>query len=186
MGRTKAGKAPSRARLSRRLFVPRVYLPTRNGPPRVQGDAPLRREVQAKGGSRRLEKGKQAIQHAQRASDDEVGHVLFTLENYKVSTTLGDNLESTPSYCPVLDTGAKPNLIQKDTLPDKWLPPIRGTRGPAIKDANRRLIRTTEAIKQTGEVGDLTTEVDFLLCETLSVPCILGCTLRTRPWTPSV
>lgn len=32
------------------------------------------------------------------------------------------------------------------------------------------------AIKLTVETGDLATEVDFLVCETISVPFILGCT----------
>lgn len=49
-------------------------------------------------------------------------------------------------------------------------------RGLIIKDANGRLSRTMAAITLTVETGDLATEEHFLVCETQSVPCILGCT----------
>lgn len=76
----------------------------------------------------------------------------------------------------MLDTGAGPNLIRKDTVPDKWLPRVQVTWGPIIKVANGLPIRTMAAITLTIVTGDLATEVDFLVRETLSVPCILGCT----------
>ncbi|GAB0498675.1 hypothetical protein MMPV_010022 [Pyropia vietnamensis] len=101
-------------------------------------------------------------------------------QNYKVSATLGVTPQSTKAYFPVLDTGAGPNLLRKDTLPDSWLTHVRDIRGPTIKDANGRIIRTTQAVTLTADIGNLTTEVDFLVCETLSVPCILGCSFINK------
>lgn len=71
---------------------------------------------------------------------------------------------------------AGPNLIRKDILTGKWLPQVRVTRGPSYKAANGRFIRTTAAIQLSVAIGGLSTEVNLLVYETLSVPCILGCT----------
>ncbi|GAB0498233.1 hypothetical protein MMPV_009574 [Pyropia vietnamensis] len=124
--------------------------------------------------------GTRVSQDARVASEVGTGCVLFTLENYKVSATLGVTPQSTKAYFPVLDTGAGPNLLRKDTLPDSWLAHVRVIRGPTIKDANGRIIRTTQAVTLTANIGKLTTEVDFLVCETLSVPCILGCSFINK------
>lgn len=99
----------------------------------------------------------------------------MTLENVKVSATLWVSFQSSRACYPVLDTGAGPNLIRKDTLYVKWLHQVRVTRGATIKDASGCRIPTTAAVTLTVEAGDLTTEVYFLTCETLSVPCVLGC-----------
>lgn len=52
---------------------------------------------------------------------------------------------------------------------------LRVARGPTIKDANGRLIRTAAAVSLMLRIGNLATDVDFLVCDTLPVPCILGC-----------
>lgn len=101
-------------------------------------------------------------------------HVLLTLANFKGSATLGVDAQSTRSHYPVLDTGTEPH--PKGYLPDKWLHQVRVSRGPTHEDANGRLIWTTAAIQLMVAVGGLTTEENFLACETLSVPCILVCT----------
>ncbi|GAB0497902.1 hypothetical protein MMPV_009239 [Pyropia vietnamensis] len=124
--------------------------------------------------------GESMFRDARVTSEVGTGFVLFTLENYKVSATLGVTPQSTKAYFPVLDTGAGPNLLRKDTLPDSWLTHVRVIRGPTIKDANGRIIRTTQAVTLMADIGNLTTEVDFLVCETLSVPCILGCSFINK------
>lgn len=110
------------ARLRGRRLDPRVHLSTESQPPRVQEIPPLYRGGQATGEPQRQDQGKNATQGARLTPSVGVGHVLLTLENYKVSATLGVEPQSTRSYFLVLDTGAGPNLIRKDTLPDKWLP----------------------------------------------------------------
>ncbi|GAB0494937.1 hypothetical protein MMPV_006234 [Pyropia vietnamensis] len=124
--------------------------------------------------------GTRVSQDARVTSEVGTGFVLFTLENYKDSATLGVTPQSTKAYFPVLDTGAGPNLLRKDTLPDSWLAHVRVIRGPTIKDANGRIIRATQAVTLTADIGNLTTEVDFLVCETLLVPCILGCSFINK------
>lgn len=55
-------------------------------------------------------------QDARDIPEVKTGHVLFTLQNVKVSATLGVGPQSSSAYYPVLDTGAGPNIIRKDTL----------------------------------------------------------------------
>lgn len=99
--------------------------------------------------------------------------------NYKILATLSVNGSFTRAFFPVLDTGAGSNLIRRDAIPAAWLPAIRLGRGPTIRDANGNLLQTSAAITLTVQSADLMVPCDFLVCNTLSVPSLLGCEFIT-------
>lgn len=100
---------------------------------------------------------------------------LFTLENFKISATFGVDRQSIRTFHPVLDSGATWNLIRKDALRNNWFPWVKMIRGPSIRDANRRNFVINAAIRLTVQTGDLSVEVEFFVCDNLSVPSVLGC-----------
>lgn len=51
--------------------------------------------------------------------------------------------------------------------------------GPSIRYVTGRNLIINAAIRLTVQTGDLSVDVEFLVCETLSVPSILGCVFIT-------
>jgi len=75
----------------------------------------------------------------------------------------------------VLDTGAGHNFIRLDQLPPEARKVIRQRNLPDIRDANKGRVRSIGVITLRVQLGSHQARVDFVVCERLSVPVILGC-----------
>ena len=61
---------------------------------------------------------------------------MFTKRNYKVSVSWGANSKSLRPKTVVLDTGARPNLIDYAAIPDKWKKKIKHVRNVKMTSAS--------------------------------------------------
>eukprot|EP00171_Calliarthron_tuberculosum_P023515 IDg23515t1 len=100
--------------------------------------------------------------------------------NYRIYANIGLSPLQTRRMLVVLDTGASRNLVRASALPPGWEDLIR--LGPTcdIRDANRRPIRVTGMIPLSVHVGTHLVQEDFLVCEKLAAPYILGTPFMDR------
>lgn len=95
---------------------PRLHLGTKTRTQEGGRDTPLPRDMPLRETQPEEDPATLPSQDARDIPEVKTGHVLFTLQNVKVSATLGVGPQSSRAYYPVLDTGAGPNIIRKDTL----------------------------------------------------------------------
>lgn len=100
--------------------------------------------------------------------------LVLTRKNYKVYADVRPSIGLMRRMTAVLDTGAGPNLIRKSELPPGTEDRI--AMGPSldIRDANNRPLRTIGLIKLPVRLGRFLALMEFIVCERLAVPLILG------------
>eukprot|EP00171_Calliarthron_tuberculosum_P022177 IDg22177t1 len=80
----------------------------------------------------------------------------------------------------ILDTGAGRNFIRLSAIPRNWYNSIKEGPVPDIRDANKRPIQVVGAISLCVQLGTQLVMDEFLVCERLAAPVILGCTHMDR------
>jgi hypothetical protein len=101
--------------------------------------------------------------------------------NYKVSATVGVTTVVAKPVRAILDTGAGPNLVREDILPENW-ERYRVPDEPAfnIVGAGGRRLRQRGTITLFLELGGLRVKAQFLVVAGLAAECILGCQFIDR------
>ena len=111
-------------------------------------------------------------------SDTEL-HVLAK-RNYKVDAYLGRPGQPLVRHLTVLDTGAGHNFVRMSALTAEAQRAIRPCALPDIRDANKARVRTAGTVTLKCQFGSYFVRVNFVVCERLSVPVILGCDFCDR------
>jgi Retroviral aspartyl protease len=101
--------------------------------------------------------------------------------NYKVSATVGVTRGLSTPVLAILDTGAGPNLIREETLPEDW-ERYRVTGEPVynVVGAGGRRLRQKGVITIFVQLGKLRVKARFLVVTGLAADCILGCQFIDR------
>jgi len=99
---------------------------------------------------------------------------LFKKRNYKIGISVGVQASITHPVTCVLDTGAGPNLINKDFLPPSWTDKIRPAQDPGLIAATRQAVSIEGVILLHVRVGELRVRVWFGVVSKLAVPALLG------------
>ena len=94
--------------------------------------------------------------------------VLFKKRNYKVRLTVGINSTVAHPVTSVLDTGAGPNLINKDFLPTQWHSNIRPMKDPGLVGATKQAVVMQGVILLHVCLGELRVRVWFGIVERLA------------------
>ena len=120
-----------------------------------------------------------------KAEEDSVA--LLAKRNYKVYADLGFDTTLTVRRVATLDTGAGPNIIRKDQIPDSMLSRLKFGPLPNLTDANRKPLRRFGTISLIVRMGRLLSKVDFIVADPpADVPAssvtILGITSAWRKW----
>ena len=89
---------------------------------------------------------------------------MFTKRNYKVSASWGINSKSLRPKTVVLDTGARPNLVDYQAIPDKWKKRIKPIRNVKMTSASNQKMDLVGVIPLIVRIGDLKTRVWFGVC----------------------
>jgi hypothetical protein len=101
--------------------------------------------------------------------------ILLKSRNYKCCISVGVSRQILTPVRAVLDTGAGPNLIREDLLPENWeLFRIPGLPLPRITNASGRRIPARGVVQLYVQMGDAIKRVRFYVTPGLAVPCILG------------
>ena len=103
--------------------------------------------------------------------------MMLAKRNYKVYAHVGHDTNLLVRKLAILDTGAGPNFIRVSELTPGYRSKIRYGPLPHITDANRRSIRTIGIISLVIQVGRYVVKDEFIVCERLAAPVILGCDL---------
>ena len=100
--------------------------------------------------------------------------LVLERKKYKVFADNGPTVGLMSRVLYVLDTGAGPNLIRKSKLLAglETLVSFRPTQD--IGDANNRPLRTVGTIRKPVRLGRFVATAEFIVCEKLAVPLILG------------
>ena len=81
----------------------------------------------------------------------------------------------------ILDTGAGPNLVRSNLLPDDWERfRVHTTPSIPIVGAGGRRLRQKGTVTLFVELGKLRVKAQFLVVEGLATECILGCQFINR------
>ena len=112
--------------------------------------------------------------------DSESGLLVLAKRNYKVHAYIGPKGMPMMRHVTVLDTGAGHNFIRFDQLPPSAHRMIRQRILPDIRDANKGRVQSLGVITLRVQLGLYQSRVDFVVCERLSVPVILGCDFCDR------
>ena len=103
------------------------------------------------------------------------GRVLMMAKrNYKIYADIGLQKQLLAKKVAVLDTGAGPNCVRESDLPPGYEASMRYGPVPNIGDANNKPIAMKGYIAMLLRVGHFIVKTDFLVCERLAVPLILG------------
>ena len=97
--------------------------------------------------------------------------------NYKVYANIGHDKNLLVRKLAVLDTGAGPNFVRATELEPGYRSKLRYGPLPRITDANRNPIRAVGVISLILQVGNYVIKDDFIVCERLAAPLIVGCDL---------
>ena len=101
--------------------------------------------------------------------------------NYQVSATGGVSPAILSPTRAILDTGAGPNLVRSNLLPDDWERfRVHTTPSIPIVEANGRRLRQKGTVTLFAELGKLRVKAQFLVVEGLATECILGCQFINR------
>jgi Retroviral aspartyl protease len=96
--------------------------------------------------------------------------------NHKVSATVGVTTEAATPVRAILDTGAGPNLIREEGLPEDWeRNRVANAPGFNVVGAGGRLLRQKGVFKLVVQLSNLRTHARFLVVTSLAAECILGC-----------
>ena len=106
--------------------------------------------------------------------------LVMARRNYKVYADVGLNRPLLTRRLTVLDTGAGPNFIRKDELPPGFESRLR--YGPLLNigDANNNPLSMLGVISLIVRLGTFLVKLDFIVCERLAAPVILGCDFCDR------
>jgi hypothetical protein len=108
---------------------------------------------------------------------------LFQSRNYKLCVSIGSTANIQTPVRAVLDTGAGPNLVREDVLPNGWerllVPDVAL---PRITNASGRRMSARGVIVLFVQVGGLLKRVRFYVTPGLAVPCILRCGFGHLQW----
>ena len=81
----------------------------------------------------------------------------------------------------ILDTGAGPNLIREEVLPEDWeRSRLPGTPAYQIIGAGGRPLRQKGVIAMHVQLGTLRVQSLFVVVTSLAAECILGCQFINR------
>jgi Retroviral aspartyl protease len=87
---------------------------------------------------------------------------------------------TTPVYA-ILDTGAGPNLVREDVLPEDWLRyRIAGDPTYQVVGASGRTIPQRGVITLWVQLGRLRAQARFIVVRIIAAGCILGCQFIDR------
>ena len=100
--------------------------------------------------------------------------LVLARKNYKVFADIGPTVGLMSRVLSVLDTGAGPNLIRKSELPQGLETLVSFGPTQDIGDANNRPLRTVGTIRMPVRLGLFVATAEFVVCEKLAVPLILG------------
>ena len=100
--------------------------------------------------------------------------LVLARKNYKVFADIGTTAGLMSRVLSVLDTGAGPNLIRKSELPAGLETLVSFGPTQDIGDANNRPLRTVGTIKMPMRLGRFVVTAEFIVCEKLALPLILG------------
>ena len=106
--------------------------------------------------------------------------MMMAKRNYKVYADFGFTPHLTIRKLTVLDTGAGPNCVRKSEIPEENLKKIRKGNTPRVTDANRNPINVIGTIDLVVRLGNILVKAEFLVCERLAAPAILGCDFCDR------
>lgn len=125
--------------------------------------------------TRKLEKATGLRRPWRRVCDERRPTVIFLLKkrNYKVYADLGRNASVMTRHLTVLDTGAGPNVIRRDVLPEGVT--VRKLKMTAFRGA-KKPIETVGLVDLHVRLGNVRIRQSFIVCERLATPVILGCT----------
>ena len=112
--------------------------------------------------------------------DSDAELCVMTKRNYKIHAYLGHTGQTLMRHLTVLDTGAGHNFVRMNALTEAAQRAIRPCRLPDIRDANKGKVRTVGTVTLRCQLGSYETRVNFVVCERLSVPVILGCDFCDR------
>ena len=104
---------------------------------------------------------------------------LMKKRNYKVYADVGQGRTILTRKLSVLDTGAGPNFIRASELPPGVDKPRYGPL-PNISDADNNPIRMIGLVDLVTRLGNRIVKVEFIVCERLAAPVILGCDFCDR------
>ena len=101
--------------------------------------------------------------------------------NYKVSATVGvSTVVATPVFA-ILDTGAGPNLVREDVLPEDWLRyRVAGDTTYQVIGAGGRSLPQRGVVTLWVQLGRLRAQARFIVVKNLAAACILGCQFIDR------
>ena len=100
--------------------------------------------------------------------------LVLARKNYKVFADIGPTFGLMSRVLSVLDTGAGPNVIWKSELPAGLETLMSFGPTQDIGDANNRPLRTVGTIRMPVRLGRFVATAEFIVCEKLTVPLILG------------
>lgn len=100
--------------------------------------------------------------------------------NFKVHSDIGLDLNRMKRTLSVLDTGAGPNFIRKSELPSRFERQVRTGPLPDICDANGKPLSMLGAATLPVRLGNRLVKVEFIVCNKLAAPAILGCDFCDR------
>ena len=106
--------------------------------------------------------------------------LVLAKRNYKIHAYIGPKGMPMLRHVTVLDTGAGHNFIRFDQVPPQAHKLIRQRALPDIRDANKGRVRSLGVVTLRVQLGLYQSRVDFVVCERLSVPIILGCDFCDR------
>ena len=100
--------------------------------------------------------------------------LVLARKNYKVFADIGPTVGLMSRVLSVLDNGAGPNLNRKSGLPAGLETLVSFGPTQDIGDANNGPLRTVGTIRMPVRIGRFVATAEFIVCEKLAVPIILG------------
>ena len=100
--------------------------------------------------------------------------LVLARKNYKVFADIGPTVGLMSRVLSVLDTSPGPNLIRKSELPAGLETLVSFGPTKDIGDANNRPLHTVDTIRMPVRLGRFVGTAEFIVCEKLAVPLILG------------
>lgn len=99
---------------------------------------------------------------------------VMARRNYKVYAGLGGSHSVIQRTLTILDTGAGPNFIREQELPEHVVGRLRAGPLPEICDANNRPLNMLGTVNLVVQLGTFVVRDVFIVCRTLAAPAILG------------
>jgi hypothetical protein len=101
--------------------------------------------------------------------------------NYRVSATVGVSTVVTTPVLAILDTGAGPNLVREDVLPEDWeRHRLKTEPDYHVVSAGGNPMPQRGVVTLCVQLGSLKTRSNFIVVKNLTAGCILGCQFIDR------